>query len=186
MRVTWNNRKKRYPKKKKKPAPKHIGMESMVGLEKYKEVWPSRESGEAICDWWVSGWYTWSWEAHDISPALPMFHSWWTSTKTAQSSSISPSYLPLPLAGKKKKNKSYLPLSFSNNLFIFLAHFASYLDSFSSCLIFPIRLTALIMAEPKSLLYLLIWASLGTWWWRIRLPVQKMWVHSLGWEDPLD
>ena len=142
--------------------------------------------------WWGYLWLMGEWVVH-----LIMRGSWYLSCSTYVSFLVDEhkncteffnfSLLSSPPPSReKKKNKSYLPLSFSNNLFIFLAHFASYLDSFSSCLIFHIRLTALIMAEPKSLLYLLIWASLGTWWWRIRLPVQKMWVHSLGWEDPLD
>ena len=31
-----------------------------------------------------------------------------------------------------------------------------------------------------------IWASLADQWLRIHLPMQEMWVRSLGWEDPLE
>ena len=36
------------------------------------------------------------------------------------------------------------------------------------------------------LMYISFWASLVTQWCRICLPMQEMWVQSLGQEDPLE
>ena len=44
----------------------------------------------------------------------------------------------------------------------------------------------MIEKNLKKNIYIYMYASLVAWWKRTCLPVQEMWVRSLGWEDPLE